>query len=643
MTSSALLLLSVALLAGVPLVIASIRSQFQSVLLYGHISAMLVLGGIFGPIYTLQIAGAQILAGQMFYGSFILTTLLTTILGRDLGVIRRIVVMVIVVDLLAVLVLALGHAALTTPGVANPLGVPAELFDASRVQQLSGAALSVAELLALLAVLEWCKSRLGTSAMIPVYPLAYVAILAFDGLLFPLLVLRPDTGLVDIMVAGVEAKLILAALYAVPLLVFVVSQRRTLQLYETRQLDLRHLLFLDRDPLLAQLDAQRSQLVSTTQDAVRANAISSRLLDAATNTVLISTDPHLMITQFNTGAERILGRAANDMLHRPLQDLVTDDEVARLAEAMRQPRSLPVLVAVQADSARSRDWEFAMPDGDTLAISLNITGILSGDEVVGYLLVGEDVTHRLRAEEAIRAALDNEHASRVRLQEADRVKQQLVSTVSHELRTPIASVRGNLELLSAGDFGDLTPEQSNAISRALRNTSRLERMVRDLLTLERAEGGQLVGERRPLDLRDVVEDCVDLLREQATDHVLRLELPESPVRTTGDADALQRVVVNLVDNAVKFTPRQGGIVVRLCEQGSTARLEVADTGMGIDADDQDKIFGRFFRTSAAVSMQAQGTGLGLSIVNAIVAEHGGRIAVASAVGSGTTITVDLPA
>ncbi|QIK76262.1 PAS domain-containing sensor histidine kinase [Nocardioides piscis] len=644
MTPLGLFLISATLLGGVPFLLATLRSQFRAPLLAAWIAAMVVMGGLLGAVHTLPLGGGVVLlSGQVYYGSFILTTLLAVIVGRDVQVVRTIIAVVVVVDLAAVVALQLSHAALETSGVTNVYGVPSAFFDASRVQQISGAALSVVELIALLAVLEWAKARLGSRSMIPVYPLTFLAILVFDGMLFPLLVLRPTSGLADVMIEGVQGKLVLALAYSVPLLAFVLVNRRTLELFEDRQIGLRHLTHLSRDVLLSELEEQKSKLAASTEVAGRASATTARILDAATNTLLVATDPDLVVTHFNTGAEEILGRSASDVLGRPLSVLLTESDLHHHAQILGVPPHLPTVVKAQAETNTSRDVDLRRGDGARTVLSLSITEIISGDHQVGYLLVGEDVTGRLRAEAAIRVALTDEQEARSRLQEADKVKQQLVSTVSHELRTPLASMRGYLELLKAGDFDELSPQQTTAVDRILRNAARLERLVNNLLLLERAEAGPLVRNRRTLDLRDVVSSCADLLKEQSRDRNLVLELPDESVSITGDPEALQRVVLNLVDNAVKFTPPDGNVTVRLTHRPRGARLEVVDNGIGISLSDQDKLFTRFFRSEAAMAMQAKGTGLGLSIVDAIVTDHNGRIRVDSAVDVGTTVTVDLPA
>jgi hypothetical protein len=132
----------------------------------------------------------------------------------------------------------------------------------------------------------------------------------------------------------------------------------------------------------------------------------------------------------------------------------------------------------------------------------------------------------------------------------------------------------------------------------------------------------------------------ELVRVRTLD--LRFDLPPDPVVVHGDAQALERVVMNLLSNAIKFTPDTGRVTVTLGRNRDGASLVVADTGMGISAEDQEHLFTRFFRSAAATAQAIQGTGLGLSIVHSIVTQHGGAVSVDSAPGRGTTVTVLLP-
>ena len=387
------------------------------------------------------------------------------------------------------------------------------------------------------------------------------------------------------------------------------------------------------------------RLVSMTGQATRTATTLERLLDSASGTVIIATDAIGRITHYNAGAQQLLGYTAEEVMGLNPGMFHTPEEIARHAAHFGVPADHIRVVLAMVEAGEQRDWEFTHKDGGKRMTSLTLTSVTeSNGVVVGYIGAGEDITERLRVQDALLAALDREHASVLRLEEVDHVKQELVSNVSHELRTPITSISGYAELLSDGSLGELNVGQVDAVERIERNTTRLGQLVEDLLTLSKAESGQLELVHEEIDLRDVVlegrELLEELIRVRTVD--LRIELPEEPVLILGDGQALERVVMNLLSNAIKFTPDDGRVTVSASQNGEGAVLAVTDTGMGISEEDQEHLFTRFFRSTAATEQAIQGTGLGLSIVHSIVTQHGGAVSVDSAPGRGTKVTVLLP-
>lgn len=229
-----------------------------------------------------------------------------------------------------------------------------------------------------------------------------------------------------------------------------------------------------------------------------------------------------------------------------------------------------------------------------------------------------------------------------RLRELDHLKDNLISVVSHELRTPLTSILGYLELLE-GDSDQLTQRQRHFVSVIGRNADRLLNIVVDLLFVAQAQAGQMVLDRRPVDLSELVGHAVEAALPAAQERQITVTVvpcPESVV--SGDRQRLGQVLDNLLSNALKFTPRNGAVRVRLSATSDEIVLEVADSGVGISAKAQRELFTRFFRTDEAIAAAIQGTGLGLSIVKAIVDGHGGQVSVESEEGQGATFRVTLP-
>jgi signal transduction histidine kinase len=229
-----------------------------------------------------------------------------------------------------------------------------------------------------------------------------------------------------------------------------------------------------------------------------------------------------------------------------------------------------------------------------------------------------------------------------RLRQLDRMKDEFVSLVSHELRTPLTSIRGYVELLLDERSG-MSAEGRNYLSVVDRNSERLLELVGDLLFLAQVDAGKLAIELEDVDLVQVVRDSVAVSRPLADARSVELDttLERVPV-LSGDPARLAQVLDNLVSNAIKFTPGGGRVSIRLDADEERVVLEVADTGLGIAAAEQSRLFERFFRSSRATENAIPGTGLGLSITKAIVERHGGRITVTSEEDEGTTVRVELP-
>jgi signal transduction histidine kinase len=234
-------------------------------------------------------------------------------------------------------------------------------------------------------------------------------------------------------------------------------------------------------------------------------------------------------------------------------------------------------------------------------------------------------------------------AQNEQLRALDRLKDDFVASVSHELRTPLTSIRGYLELLTSGEAGQLNDEQERFLAVVDRNADRLLNVVGDLLFVSQVEAGVISLEQNPFELVGLLKESVDAARPAAEAKEVAVELSADHLaEVNADRARLAQVFDNLLSNAIKFTPAGGFVDVEIVAEGDGVKVRVSDTGMGISAEDQERLFTRFFRTAAASEQAIQGTGLGLAIVKAIVEGHGGTITVESEVGVGTTFWVELP-
>jgi two-component system, OmpR family, phosphate regulon sensor histidine kinase PhoR len=222
------------------------------------------------------------------------------------------------------------------------------------------------------------------------------------------------------------------------------------------------------------------------------------------------------------------------------------------------------------------------------------------------------------------------------------IKKDFVANVSHELRTPLASIKGYSETLLDGGMDD-----HNTLKEFLRvidrHATRMARLIDDLLILSRLESHQMTIVSAPLDIRDLIVTTVKGFDKQARDKGITLSsaMPDKLARVLGDRDRLEQVVVNLLDNAIKYTPSGGSVSVSAGSRDGWVQVDITDTGIGIPSNDIPRIFERFYRVDKARSREMGGTGLGLAIVKHIIQVHNGRLHVTSTPGKGSTFSFSI--
>ncbi len=396
----------------------------------------------------------------------------------------------------------------------------------------------------------------------------------------------------------------------------------------------------DRVKAVQKLRRRQETLLAEAQDNATASAAASSLLresahlmagvlDAVTEQSIIATDRSGRIDVFNVGAQNMLGIAAHDVIGRAN---ITDFHLpAELAGDEGDEPSYDALIApVLQGDALVRDWTYRRADSSTLRVQVAVTARhdAAGD-VEGFLFVATDVTDERKQA---------------------RMKDEFVNLISHELRTPLSSILGYTELIADDDEHPLSEEQSRYLATVERNAQRLLRLVSDLLFTAQVESGRFSLQEQRIDLQSIVGTSMETARPGADARSVRLVLSQSndPLVVWGDPVRLGQAVDNLISNAVKFTPTGGRVAVTLgTAEGrdgtpDQALIAVSDTGIGIPAEEIDRLFSRFFRASTATQNAIPGVGLGLTITQAIAVAHHGRIRVASTVGEGTTFTFELP-
>lgn len=263
---------------------------------------------------------------------------------------------------------------------------------------------------------------------------------------------------------------------------------------------------------------------------------------------------------------------------------------------------------------------------DDLVVNVTISPVFAGSQYFGTVSIFRDVTKEV---------------------EVDRMKSEFVSTVSHELRTPMTSIKGYADLMLMGAAGAMSDSQERYLQVIKRNADRLKLLVDDLLDISRIETGKTELNLQPLDVSQVVmsvatEHARGRLQSEEKDVAIDTAIQSSLPLAFGDPEKITRILTNLVDNAINYTPAGGSVTIKARANGEYVLVDVCDTGIGISDENKKKIFDRFFRADDSEVQRVSGTGLGLAIVQSLVEMHGGQLTVHSVLGEGSTFSFSLP-
>ena len=226
----------------------------------------------------------------------------------------------------------------------------------------------------------------------------------------------------------------------------------------------------------------------------------------------------------------------------------------------------------------------------------------------------------------------------------DRSRREFVANASHELRTPLTTIRMVIEALESDDSVTASETNRSFLSMAETESTRMEMLIKNLLTLSQLDSQTMQFHARPFNITESVEYIAGTLAVNASakGHTLVFEGTHAPLTVRGDKIRIEQIIINIVSNAIKYTPDGGDIRLRLADRGNTVEIAVSDNGVGIPEEDIPHLFERFYRVEKARSSDKGGTGLGLAIAREFAEAHGGTISVESRVSEGTTFTVTLP-
>lgn len=338
---------------------------------------------------------------------------------------------------------------------------------------------------------------------------------------------------------------------------------------------------------------------------------------------IVVVDAGRLVQMCNGAFEQLFGYGETEIAGR------------RIDEVLSTPDTRQEFSSLQREAQASRSSHMTTTrrkkDGSFVEVDLHIVPLMIDGESIGAYAIYRDLTAEREAERQVAEAL--------------RMKTDFVSFVTHQLRTPLSGIKWMLEL--AQESAD--PEEANSyVKDARESADRLITLVNDLLDIARLESGKLQVSLEPVDLggmtTGVLGDIATLVRDKG--HTLAVTGTDTIPPVSADAQLVRQVVLNLLSNAVKYTPPGGTVSVAMTREdhggAGRVRWSVTDTGIGIPAEAQERLFEKFFRAANSVTMDTEGTGLGLYLVRLIVERLGGRVGCTSQEGKGTTFWFTVP-
>jgi PAS domain S-box-containing protein len=340
------------------------------------------------------------------------------------------------------------------------------------------------------------------------------------------------------------------------------------------------------------------------------------------------------VVSWNPTAERMFGYSAAEIIGKSIVAIIPPERLHEEDEILGRLRRGEIIDHFETERVRK--------DGQRIPISLTISPIRRADgAIIGASKIARDISEKKRIEQERDLLFLREQEARAEAEAANRAKDDFLAVLSHELRTPLSTIVTGARVLRNITRHD---ETANRTREAIeRQASHLSAMLEDLLDFKRIVSRTIVLDPRPCDLGEVVRECITTLKETGRfkDHALAVDL--KPVQVNADVVRLNQVLVNLIGNALKYTPPGGSIHVSVKDEGTDAVVRVEDTGIGINADALSRIFDLFVQGDTLTGRVRSGLGVGLAVVRHLVELHGGMVQASSGGrGKGSTFTVRLP-
>jgi len=402
------------------------------------------------------------------------------------------------------------------------------------------------------------------------------------------------------------------------------------------------------------------------QDAAERPSTPEKLRD------LIKSADRKFFTEYRAMRDRIAdglvaGKAVavNDKEWLRLSDESRDSiyQIARMAYSLASDHAYDQLRTSQAEFQRSLLLIFAFALAGAVTIVYVLRGVVRPIRHIAdtmKVVAAGDLTHEIpyeaRSDEigvlarALRffqeKVAENQklYTAKIVADDANRSKSEFLASMSHELRTPLNAILGYSEIIKDAMFGPVSERYRSYSSDIHKSGTHLLALINDILDLSKLEAKQFKLHEEKIDVHEIVKSCMSFIRPQATKGAIRLyeDIPATLPRILADEVRLKQILLNLLSNAAKFTPKGGQISISACEEHGSLKLTVSDTGIGIPKDQLQRVLEPFHQVDSKVSRKHHGTGLGLALTKGLVEKHGGTLAIESELNRGTSVTLTFP-
>jgi PAS domain S-box-containing protein len=360
------------------------------------------------------------------------------------------------------------------------------------------------------------------------------------------------------------------------------------------------------------------------QAKLQENAAKDEAMLRSIGDAVIAADKDGNMMLMNTSAEQLFAVDSTKLIgKRVVETLKFYDEKDVLIPSNDRMLTRALRTGERQGSGEDVCGFYHLPNGTTIALALTITPVTLKGNIIGAIGIYRDVTHA---------------------REVDRMKTEFISLASHQLRTPLSAIKWFGEMLLSGDAGKLSDDQIDVAKNISQSTDRMIELVNSLLNISSIESGRIIINPEPTDLKELVTSVISELHEltEEKQQTLIVSVHDSLQKLTLDRRLIGQVYLDLLTNAIKYTPKGGEITIIISANGDDIVSQISDSGIGVPKAQQAKLFNKFFRAENAVKVETDGNGLGLYLIKAIVESSGGKVWFKSEEGKGSTFWFSVP-